>query len=152
MKERILVLGAGFGGLELSTLLSDSLGDSVHVTLIDKSDHFMFGFSKLDVMFGHAEAHATRMPYTNFAKPGVRLVQQTVVKIDPAAKRVTTDTETHAADHLVVALGADYDWEATPGLNRRARILYRGRSRKITRRACQFYARPRAGRRLRRAI
>ena len=74
----------------------------------------MFGFSKLDVMFGHAEAHATRMPYTNFAKPGVRLVQQTVVKIDPAAKRVTTDTETHAADHLVVALGADYDWEATP--------------------------------------
>src|SRR5580704_7309375 len=113
MKERILVLGAGFGGLELSTLLSDSLGDSVHVTLIDKSDQFMFGFSKLDVMFGHAEAHATRMPYTNFAKPGVRLVQQTVVKIDPAAKRVTTDTETHAADHLVVALGADYDWEAT---------------------------------------
>jgi sulfide:quinone oxidoreductase len=116
MKERILVLGAGFGGLELSTLLSDSLGESAQVTLIDKSDHFMFGFSKLDVMFGHAEARATRMPYTNFTKPGVRLVQQTIVKIDPAAKRVTTDTETHAADHLVVALGADYDWEATPGL------------------------------------
>ena len=76
----------------------------------------MFGFSKLDVMFGHAKAHATRMPYTNFAKPGVRLVQQTVVKIDPAAKRVTTDTETHAADHLVVASAADYNWEATPGL------------------------------------
>ena len=120
MKERILVLGAGFGGLELSTLLSDSLGESVQVTLIDKSDHFMFGFSKLDVMFGHAEARATRMPYTNFTKPGVRLVQQTIVKIDPAAKRVTTDTETHAADQLVVALGADYDWEATPGLSRRA--------------------------------
>jgi sulfide:quinone oxidoreductase len=50
MKERILVLGAGFGGLELSTLLSESVGESVEVTLIDKSDHFMFGFSKLDVM------------------------------------------------------------------------------------------------------
>ena len=37
MKERILVLGAGFGGLELSTVLSDSLGESVQVTLIDKS-------------------------------------------------------------------------------------------------------------------
>ena len=45
-----------------------------------------------------------------------KLVQQRIVKIDPAAKRVTTDTETHAPDHLVVALGADYDWEATPGL------------------------------------
>jgi len=116
MKERILVLGAGFGGLELSTLLSESAGELVDVTLIDKSDHFMFGFSKLDVMFGHAEGRATRMPYANFVKPGVRLVQQTIVKIDPAAKRVTTDTETYDPDYLIVALGADYDWEATPGL------------------------------------
>jgi sulfide:quinone oxidoreductase len=45
MRPRILVLGAGFGGLELSTLLSESLGDTVEVTLIDKSDHFIFGFS-----------------------------------------------------------------------------------------------------------
>jgi sulfide:quinone oxidoreductase len=116
MKERILVLGAGFGGLELSTLVSESLGESVEVTLIDKSNHFMFGFSKLDVMFGHADGHATRMPYTNFIKPGVRLVQQTIVKIEPAAKRVTTNAETHVADYLVIALGADYDWAATPGL------------------------------------
>ena len=49
MKTKILILGAGFGGLELSTLLSESLGEEVEVTLIDKSDHFMFGFSKLDV-------------------------------------------------------------------------------------------------------
>jgi sulfide:quinone oxidoreductase len=62
MKTKILVLGAGFGGLELCTLLSESLGDSVEVTLIDKNDHFVFGFSKLDVMFGHTEAHAIRLP------------------------------------------------------------------------------------------
>ncbi len=116
MKARILVLGAGFGGLELSTLLSESLGESVEVTLIDENDHFMFGFSKLDLMFAHAEAHATQMPYANFAKPGVHLVQQTITKIDPATKRVTTDAGTYVADYLVVALGAEYDWNATPGL------------------------------------
>jgi sulfide:quinone oxidoreductase len=71
MKAKILVLGAGFGGLELSPLLSESLGESVEVTLIDRSAHFMFGFSKLDVMFGHAEARAMRLPYAKFAKPGV---------------------------------------------------------------------------------
>ena len=103
MKARILVLGAGFGGLELSTLLSESLGESVEVTLIDKNDHFMFGFSKLDLMFAHAEAHATQMPYANFAKPGVHLVQQTITKIDPTKKRVTTDAGTYVADYLVVA-------------------------------------------------
>ncbi|HEX3865190.1 MAG TPA: hypothetical protein VHV78_00505 [Gemmatimonadaceae bacterium] len=43
MSSRLLILGAGFGGLELSTLLSDALGDSIEVTLIDKSDHFVCG-------------------------------------------------------------------------------------------------------------
>ena len=49
---RVLVLGAGFGGLELTTRLSDELGDAVEVMLIDKAEGFAFGFSRLDVMFG----------------------------------------------------------------------------------------------------
>ena len=117
MKTRIVVLGAGFGGLELTTLLSEALGDSIDVTLIDKNDSFMFGFSKLDVMFGHATAEASRMPYRNFIKPGVKLVRQTVTAIDPATKRVTTDAASYDADYLIVALGADYDFDATPGLS-----------------------------------
>ena len=51
---RVVVLGAGFGGLELSTRLSEEFGDAIDVVLIDKSDGFVFGFSKLDVMFGRA--------------------------------------------------------------------------------------------------
>jgi sulfide:quinone oxidoreductase len=117
MKTRIVVLGAGFGGLELSTLLSESLGDSVDVTLIDKSDAFVFGYSKLDVMFAHAKVDAVRLPYRDFAKPGVRFLKQTITAIDPVARRVTTDTQTLDADFLIVALGADYDMAATPGLS-----------------------------------
>ena len=51
-RSRVVVLGAGFGGLELTTILSDAFGDAIDVVLIDKSDSFVFGFSKLDVMFG----------------------------------------------------------------------------------------------------
>jgi sulfide:quinone oxidoreductase len=116
MSARVTVLGAGFGGLELSTNLSESLGDGVQVTLIDKSDAFVFGYSKLDVMFGHASLDSVRMPYRNFVKPGVRLLRETVTAIDPATRRVTTDAAVHDCDYLVVALGADYDFAATPGL------------------------------------
>src|SRR5215470_17419731 len=116
MKKRILVLGAGFGGLELSTMLSEAIGDSIVVTLIDKNDSFYFGFSKLDVMFGHEQPDAVRLPYKKFVKPGVRLLQETISSIDPVAKRVTTDRGVHEADFLVVALGADYDFAATPGM------------------------------------
>jgi len=116
MKKRVLVLGAGFGGLELSTMLSESFGDGVEVTMIDKGDTFTFGFSKLDVMFGRTTVDAVRLPYKKFVKPGVRFLQETIRSIDPPAKRVTTDRGTHEADFLVVALGADYDFDATPGL------------------------------------
>ncbi len=116
MTIRITVLGAGFGGMELCTILSESLGHEVEVTLIDKSDSFVFGYSKLDVMFGHATLDAVRLPYRHFVKPGVRLLRETVTAIDPATRRVSTDAGTHHCDYLVVALGADYDIAATPGL------------------------------------
>jgi sulfide:quinone oxidoreductase len=112
---RIVILGAGFGGLELATRLSE-LDADVEVVLIDRSDHFVFGFSKLDVMFGKALPDSVRHFYRDVAKPKVRFVQSTVRSIDPVTKRVETDAEDFDADILVVALGADLHPDATPGL------------------------------------
>ena len=116
MKTRVVVLGAGFGGLELTTILSDAFGDALDITLIDKGDTFVFGFSKLDVMFGRRIPADVRHPYRDIVKPGVRFLQSTVRSIDPAARRTVTDDGAFEADVLVVALGADYDMAATPGL------------------------------------
>lgn len=116
METRVLVLGAGFGGLELATTISERLGDAVEVTVIDKGEAFVFGFAKLDVLFGRRSVADVSLPYADFVKPGVRLLKETVAAIDPAAKAVATDAGTHEADYLVIALGADYDVAATPGL------------------------------------
>ena len=78
MRTRTLVLGAGFGGLELATTLSEALGDDAGVTLIDASDAFVFGYSKLDVMFGRVALDDVRLPYADFDKPGVRFLRETV--------------------------------------------------------------------------
>jgi len=116
MKLRVVVLGAGFGGLELSTLLSESIGDQLDLTLIDQNKNFYFGFSKLDVMFGHRTADAVMIPYGNIKKPGLRFCQASITAIDPVKKAVTTTKGTYEADVLVVALGANYDFGGTPGL------------------------------------
>lgn len=116
MTPRVLILGAGFGGLELATTLSEALGDGVDVTLIDKGEAFVFGYSKLDVLFGRAPLEAVELPYSAVSKPGVRVVKETILAIDPAGRTVRTDRGTHEADHLAIALGADYDLDATPGL------------------------------------
>jgi sulfide:quinone oxidoreductase len=124
MRSRIVVLGAGFGGLELTTILADAFGDAIDIVLIDKSDVFVFGFSKLDVMFGRQVPAEVRHPYRDIVKPGVRFLQSTVRSIDPAARRVVTDDGTFEADVLVVALGAEYDMDATPGLAKGGNEFY----------------------------
>lgn len=116
MKLRVVVLGAGFGGLELSSILSETIGESLDLTLIDQNDSFYFGFSKLDVMFGYKAPDAVKISYNSIAKPGVRFCKETITAIDPLTKTVTTQNGTHVADVLVVALGANYDINATPGL------------------------------------
>ena len=111
--KHVLVLGAGFGGLELSTQLSRV--DGVRTTLIDANECFVFGFSKLDVMIGRETTDSVRLYYRDFRKDGIEFRQETVTAIDPAARTVTTDKGSYDPDFLVVALGADYEPDATPG-------------------------------------
>ena len=115
MRKHVLILGAGFAGLELASRLSESLADEVRVTLIDRNDSFGFGFSKLDLMFGRKPMADVRLPYTEIARPGVEFRQEQITSIDPENRRVATDAGEYDADILVIALGADYDLAATPG-------------------------------------
>ncbi len=114
--KTVLILGAGFAGLELATMLSNEVPDEVDVTIVDSSDAFVFGFSKLDLMFGRDDLDGVRIPYAHLDKPSVRFVQETVLSIDSEHRRVTTDATTYEPDILVVALGADLDPAATPGM------------------------------------
>src|SRR3954453_16445772 len=115
VKKHVLILGAGFGGLELATRLSESYEDAVRVTLLDRNDSFFFGYSKLEVMLGRQASDNVRLYYRDIAKDGVEFRQETVTAIDPASRRVTTDAGSYDPDFLVVAMGADYDMDAIPG-------------------------------------
>jgi sulfide:quinone oxidoreductase len=115
-RKRVIVLGAGFAGLELTTRLSEEFGDELEIILIDKNDSFVFGFSKLDVMFGRNVPEGVSHPYADIVKPGVRFVQAAIEAIDPASRTVTTAAGMFEADILVVALGADLAPDETPGL------------------------------------
>jgi sulfide:quinone oxidoreductase len=115
MTTRIVVCGAGFGGLELTARLSAAFGDEIQVTLIDKSDSFIFGFSKFELMFGRQTRADVSSYYRTLSKPGVEFRQETITSIDPGARRVVTSAGSYDADFLIVALGAEYDFGATPG-------------------------------------
>ncbi|SDD37220.1 NAD(P)/FAD-dependent oxidoreductase [Rhodococcus tukisamuensis] len=120
----ILILGAGFGGLETATRLSETLAEDAELTLIDSSDAFAFGFSKLDVLLGRHTTEEVRLPYTGLGISGVEFRQETITEIDPEHRRVRTNHGSYQADFLVVALGAEYDPAATPGFTERGYDYY----------------------------
>ena len=115
MKKHVVIVGAGFAGLELAARLSDSLADAVDVTLIDRNDSFYFGFSKLDVLLGRQAPTEVLLHYSDIASEGVEFRRATVTAIDPLKRRVITDEGSYDADFLAIALGAEYDLAATPG-------------------------------------
>ena len=124
MTPHTVILGAGFGGLEVAARLSNEYGADANVTIIDSADAFVFGFSKLDMMFRGSDLAAVRLPYADYARPGVQFVRAAVTRIDPASKVVTTSAGEFHCDSLVIALGAGYDLAATPGLEQRGQEFY----------------------------
>jgi sulfide:quinone oxidoreductase len=70
-KKRVVILGAGFAGLELAARLSDSLADEVRITLLDQNDSFSFGFSKLDILLGRKRSADVLLDYGDISKEGV---------------------------------------------------------------------------------
>jgi len=98
MKKSVVIVGAGFAGLELAARLSDSLADEVDVTLLDRNDAFYFGFSKLDVLLGRRAPDDVLLHYRDIAKDGVEFRQETVTAIDPLKRRVYTEERRYDAD------------------------------------------------------
>ncbi|MEV6140024.1 FAD/NAD(P)-binding oxidoreductase [Nocardia sp. NPDC051990] len=121
---RILILGAGFGGLEVAARLSELLSGGVEATLIDANDAFVFGFSKIDVLRGVRTVEDVRLSYAGLGIPGVEFRQEVITEIDPQHRRVRTDNGYYEADFLVVALGAQYDPAATPGFTEQGYEYY----------------------------
>ena len=117
--------------------LSEEFGDDLEIVLIDRGDGFVFGFSKLDVMFGRRRPAAVVHPYRDLVKPGVRFVQTDGPVDRPGGRSGSRPTPaTFEADILVVALGADL----RPGGHARAgrgrpRVLHGRRGLRAARRA-----------------
>lgn len=115
MKKNVLILGGGFGGLELATRLHETLSNDVDVTLIEKNDFFILGFAKFEVLFGRKRPDEIKSYYRDLAA-AIDFRQERIQSIDPENRRVVTGSGTYEADILIVALGADMNLDATPGL------------------------------------
>ncbi len=107
--QRVVVLGGGIGGQVAATRLKRKLGAEARVTLIERSETFVFAPSLLWLMVGKRKPATISRDYSAFSRRGIEVVHATVTAIDTAASAVETETGRLEYDYVVVALGAALD-------------------------------------------
>ncbi len=121
---RIVVLGAGYGGVTAALRLARKLrprlrtaarpAGEIELTLIDRN-----AYHTLETRLHEAAAHGTNVtiPLARLlAGRGVGFRQGTITRIDLAEKRITTSTGELTYDRLIIALGTKTAFFRIPGL------------------------------------
>jgi sulfide:quinone oxidoreductase len=119
MTKKLVVLGAGIGGLSVIKELAESgvsLGD-LDITVVDEDFTHFLGFTLPWVMRGWRDPESVPIRPSVTALARVRPVTGTVRAIDPAARTVTLAEGTNIGfDALVIATGARNVIDNIPGL------------------------------------
>ncbi|MDP9468281.1 MAG: NAD(P)/FAD-dependent oxidoreductase [Chloroflexota bacterium] len=113
---RVLVLGAGFGGIAAAVALREQLPESDEVLLVDRRDDFAMGLRKTWAILGISPiAYGTRS-LAGLAARGINVIRGTIERVDPSNHSAIVDGTVVEADALVVALGAEPRMDLIPGL------------------------------------
>ncbi len=122
----ILILGGGFGGVAAGVELRKLLPADHRITLVDRRDHFHFGFRKTWALLGESTLAAGQRPLKSLERLGIAVRQGNVDAIDPKTRSASVDGARLEADALVVALGAQSDPDGIPGFREYGLDLYDG--------------------------
>src|SRR5690349_1528421 len=102
--KRVLILGAGFGGLAAAHRLRAGLDAADEVLVVDRRAHFVMGFRKSWGLVGAAPLAEGQRPLRALEALGIGYRQGTLTGLDPAGRAAEVDGERLEADALIVAL------------------------------------------------
>jgi len=122
--KHILILGGGFGGLAAANTLRRTLGSDNKVTMVDRQTLFFMGLTKLWILDGRRQVGENAGDRNAMVKRGIDFIEGEVTAIRPNDKQVNVGKHKLSYDYLIIALGADYSPESTPGFQKYATNLY----------------------------
>ncbi len=113
--KRLLIIGGGFGGAAAARTLRSLLGGEHSVTLVDRQRRAYLCGSLPWLIVGQRQPQKISRSLGALIQRGVNYVQAEVEGIDVLRQRVQTSAGALPYDYLIVATGAEYDWNAVPG-------------------------------------
>src|ERR687893_69259 len=122
-RHRILILGAGFGGMAAALRLDERLGgrSDTSVLVVDCDSALLFTPLLWTVADGRANPNDVVVPIRAFQRGrAFHLLHASVEEIDLDRREVRTSAGTRPYDYLVIALGSVTAVPAFPGLRERA--------------------------------
>lgn len=124
MARTALILGAGLGGIAAAQALRRALPGGDHVVLVDRLEHHVFAPSLPWMLVGRRDIQQISQPLAQAATAGIEFVRGDIRRIFPDDKTVEVDGRTLRGDAMVIALGADYNASAVPGLADAGHCIY----------------------------
>ncbi|MES2518115.1 MAG: NAD(P)/FAD-dependent oxidoreductase [Bacteroidota bacterium] len=119
-QKRVVVIGAGFGGLQLAQNLADN--EDFQIILFDKNNYHQFQPLFYQVATAGLEPSAISFPlrlaFHNHANVHVRVAS--VTKVIPEQNLIETDLGDISYDYLVIAIGADTNFYGNKNIEEKA--------------------------------
>jgi len=117
---RVVIIGGGFGGASAARFARDNF-PTLDITLIERSRSFTTCPYGNLVLAGRRDMNSITFGYEKLAARGVRVVHQSVVAVDAAAKQVRlADGAQVPYDRLIMSPGIDLRWGAIEGYDEAA--------------------------------
>lgn len=109
-QERIVILGAGFGGLKAARMLSAT--NKYQLLIIDRNNYHQFQPLLYQVATAGLEPSSISFPIRKIfqANKNVFIRVAEVEKIDPGEKNITTNKGVYQYDKLIISLGTSTNY------------------------------------------
>jgi NADH dehydrogenase len=127
MAKRIVILGAGYAGIEAARVLHKKLKkqSDVEIVLIDQNDHHTL-LTELHEVAGHrVEPSGVQVSIEHALQyTKAKFVQDKIVRTDLKEKKLFSDKHTYSFDYLVTGFGSEPAYFGIPGIEQNAFTLW----------------------------
>jgi NADH:ubiquinone reductase (H+-translocating) len=124
---KVLVLGAGYGGVQVAKKLAKKYkkNDNVEITLIDKNPFHTLMTELHEVAGGRVHPESVQIELSKiFHRTKVNVVTDYIEKVDTDKKEVTTANGKYNYDYLVIGTGSEPAFFGVPGVKENGFTLW----------------------------